>query len=278
MRCPAPAPWSPLVCLQAQGDKVPFFCVHAAGGIVFRYLQVAALLGKVRPFYGLQSRGIEPGDAFYATIEEMAVDYVAAIRTIQPQGPYLLAGWSFGGTVAFEMARLLEQAGETAPLLIMIDAPSPFVDSYAEDDVEFLLERLRPAAGLVLDKLELQSSRAAQLAYLFNEQRLAGLFAPDIDNAYAQHRLNLHKHHNQIICHYRPAGPVNGRIIFFKPTEAIPLDTRMKEPTVDWARFALGGIEVDDAPGNHFSMFSPTHGPVLAQKIKVCLEKFGRER
>lgn len=269
----ATAPWSPLVCLQSRGPKTPLYFVHAAGGIVFRYLQVAALLGDERPFYGLQARGVEPGDPFYANIEEMAADYVAAIRSVQPKGPYLIGGWSFGGSVAFAMARILERAGESVPLIIMVDAPSPFIDSFAEDDVDFLLERLGPAAGLTLDAIDQHSSREAKLAYLIQEQRLAGLFAPDIDDAYARHRLKLHKHHNEISCHYRPDGAVRGKMVFYKPTETIPFDVRMKEPTVEWVPFVEGGIDIDDAPGNHFNMFSQTNGPVLADKLRLYIAK-----
>lgn len=265
--------WSPLVCLQAQGSKSPIFCVHAAGGIVFRYLQVASLLGKERPFYGIQARGIEPGDEPYDSIEDMAADYARAIRAIQPRGPYLLSGWSLGGTVAFEIARILEREGESVPYLMMIDAPSPYVEGYVQDEVEFLLERLRPAAGLALENVYEQGSREAQLQYLFEEQKLAGLFAADIDMADAELRLKIHMHHNKIICDYRPAGAFNGKIIFFKPTEKIPFDTQMKNPIPAWKEFARDGIEIHDAPGNHFNMFSPVNGPVLAEKMKACLEE-----
>ncbi len=267
--------WSPLVCLQPQGEKPPIFCVHAAGGIVFRYLQVASLLGNERPFYGIQARGIEPGDAPYDSIEDMADDYVKAIRAIQPAGPYLLAGWSFGGTVAFAMARQLEQAGEQVPHLIMIDASSPYTDNYEQDDVEFLLERLRPAAGLELKAVYEQDSREAQLLYLFKEQKFAGLLSPDIGFEEAELRLKIHMHHNKILCDYRPSSPFNGKITFFKPTEKIPFDVRMGNPASDWVPFARRGIETHEAPGNHFTMFSPANGPILAQKMKTCLEQTG---
>jgi len=267
--------WSPLVCLQAEGPKTPLFCVHAAGGIVFRYIQTASLLGTERPFYGIQARGIEPGDEMYASIEEMAMDYVQAIRNIQPKGPYLLSGWSFGGTVAFEMARILEQAGETVPYLLMIDSPSPFIDSYEKDEVEFLLERLRSAAGLALDDVYQKDSREAQMLYLFKEQKLAGMFAPDMDINDAELRLKIHMHHNKILCQYRPAGSFNGKIIFFKPTETIPFDTKMQKPIPAWEAFAGDSIEVHEAPGNHFNMFSPTNTPVLANKMKECIERTG---
>lgn len=272
---PSAAPWSPLVCLQPRGDAAPLFFVHAAGGIVFRYLEVAALLGDARPFYALQARGVEPGDLPYPSIEVMAADYVRAIREVQPRGPYLLGGWSFGGTVAFEMARQLEAVGEAAPVLLMVDAPSPFVDDYEEDDVEFLLERLRPAAGLELADVDGHDTREAKLRYLFEEQRLAGLFVPDISEEDAALRLALHKHHNRIICEYRPAGPCASRIVFFAPTEAIPFDRRMGDPVPAWEAFA-DGVEVHSAPGNHFNMFSAKNGPVLADRLREAIARLAR--
>jgi len=264
----ASTPWAPLVCLQPAGEASPLFFVHAAGGIVFRYLQVAALLGTNRPFYGLQARGIEPGDSPYPSIETMATNYVEAIRRVQPRGPYLLGGWSFGGTVAFEMTRQFEAQGETVSLLLMVDAPSPHVDDYEQDDVEFLLERLGPAAGLALAKIDGIDSREAKLHYLFEEQRLAGLFSPDISDADARLRLSLHKHHNKIGCRYDPAGPCRAKLVFFEPTESIPFDQRMKHPVPAWRELAGGGMEVDSAPGNHFNMFSADNGPVLAEKLR----------
>jgi amino acid adenylation domain-containing protein len=264
-------PWSPLVCLQPAGKRAPFFFIHAAGGIVFRYTQVAALLGDQRPFYGIQARGIEPGDPPYPSIEVMAADYVRAIVEIQPKGPYLLGGWSFGGTVAYAMAQLLVARGESVPMLVMVDAPSPYVDDYEEDDVEFLLERLRPAAGLELADLHVHDTKEAKLRYLFEQQRFAELFAPDIDIADAALRLGIHKHHNKIICEYRPTGPCPTKIVFFQPSESITFDKRMRNPVPAWRELAQGGMEVHTAPGNHFNMFSADNGPVLAELLRACV-------
>jgi len=270
------AAWSPLVCLQPRGDQAPLFFVHAAGGIVFRYLEVAALLGEERPFYALQARGIEPGDLPYPSIEVMAADYVKVIREVQPRGPYLLGGWSFGGTVAFEMARLLEAAGESAPVLLMVDAPTPFIDEYEEDDVEFLLERLRPAAGLELPEIDALDSREEKLRYLFEQQRLAGLFVPDVSEEDAALRLSIHKHHNRLLCEYRPGGPCATKIVFIAPTEIIPFDQRMGDPVAAWEAFIDGGVEVHRSPGNHFNMFSAVNGPVLAEHLREIIARLCR--
>jgi amino acid adenylation domain-containing protein len=270
-----PLTGSPLVCLQSQGSKSPLFFVHAAGGSAFNYFQIATLMGTERPFYALQPRGIEPGEPFHDSIEEMAADYVATVRSVQPKGPYLLAGWSFGGTVIFEMARILEQAGETVPFLLMIDVPSPFIVPDEKDDLEFLLDRLPHWDRLALDELDLQNSREAQLAYLFKEIKLAGLFTLDIDQAYVLHWLNLYKHHTLILGPYLPSAPFNGRIIFFKPSEKIPFDVQMGKPIPGWKPFARGGLEVHEAPGNHFNMISPVNAPVLVKMMKECIEGFG---
>ncbi|MDM8537198.1 amino acid adenylation domain-containing protein [Desulfobacterales bacterium HSG17] len=263
--------WDPLVCLQPQGSKTPIFCVHASGGSAFNYLGIASLMGTDRPFYAIQPRGSEPGEPFHPSIEEMAADYVYAIRKAQAKGPYLLAGWSFGGTVIFEMARILEQAGETAPLLIMIDTPEPGVD-FRKDDVEFLMDRVPYYNGVTVDKLALQNSREAQVEYLLKAIKIAGLFRPDIDQSYAQNWFDLYKHHNMLVGPYKPTEPVNTKIIFFKPSEKIPFDVQMGKPIPAWKQLVHGGIEVHDGPGNHFNMISPVNIPVLVKKMKECIE------
>jgi len=101
--------------------RAPLFCVHPAGGDALCFVPLARHLGPDQPFYALQSRGLAPGEAPLATIEEMAALYVAEMRRVQPAGPYLIAGWSFGGIAAFEMARQLEAGGEQTALLAVID-------------------------------------------------------------------------------------------------------------------------------------------------------------
>src|SRR6185295_7366109 len=114
---------SPLVAIQPQGDRPPFFCVHPVGGNVLCYLDLARHLPPDQPFYALQSP--EPGGDQPASIEEMAALYLSELRRIQPEGPYRLGGWSMGGLIAFEMARQLESAGQELDLVVLIDTPPP---------------------------------------------------------------------------------------------------------------------------------------------------------
>jgi surfactin synthase thioesterase subunit len=108
-----------------RGTQRPFFCVPGVGGTVFYLLKLADLLGRDQAFYGLQARGIDGATLPYTSVEEMAGHYVQAIQTVQPAGPYLLGGHSFGGHVAFEMAIQLEAMGHEVEELVLIDCPAP---------------------------------------------------------------------------------------------------------------------------------------------------------
>lgn len=116
--------WSPLVPIQPDSSGPAFFCVHGLGGGVVGYVPLARHL-KGQPFYGLQAYGLADGQTPDPTIESMAARYLDAVRQMQPHGPYLLGGYSYGGTVAFEMAQQLTHQGERVALLAMLDHPAP---------------------------------------------------------------------------------------------------------------------------------------------------------
>jgi thioesterase domain-containing protein len=78
-------------------------------------------LASEQPLYGLRARGIDDGTAPHASLAEMATDYVAAVRDVQPRGPYLLGGYCMGAPVAVEIARRLEEDGERVAMLVLLD-------------------------------------------------------------------------------------------------------------------------------------------------------------
>jgi amino acid adenylation domain-containing protein len=118
---PAPKPWSPLVAVRAAGSRPPLFCVHGIHGNVLNFEPLARHLPHDQPVYALESRGLDGGTP-HRSIEEMARCYIQAIRGVQPSGPYLLAGFSAGGVVAFEMAQQLCDSSERVALLGLFDA------------------------------------------------------------------------------------------------------------------------------------------------------------
>ena len=131
------APWSPLVDLQRGGPGTPWVLVHPAGGGVLCYQDLAATLARAGggPVYGLQAPGLAGEQPALDSIEAFATLYLGALRRRQPHGPYRLGGWSSGGVIAFEMARQLEQQGETVQPVLMLDTPAPMQHGTVPPDV-----------------------------------------------------------------------------------------------------------------------------------------------
>ncbi len=270
-----PGKWSPLVNIRTQGSEQPVFCVHAAGGTVFYFIRFAALLEYDGPFYGLQAKGLEKGDEPLVSIEEMATTYIEAVKKAQPNGPYILSGWSMGAVIAFEMACLLQKEGQQISSLIMIDPPPSNMrhDQVLEDDAEFMVERWEHRMPLSIEEVTDKGGKEEQLAYIFKKMKTEELIPSDIDLSDFKYFFKLHKLNNYIICEYRPRSVYKGKIFLIRVMEMLPYDLRMDEPSEDWKKFATRGLEVYNVPGNHFTVFNESNAPHVAEKMKICIEK-----
>jgi acyl transferase domain-containing protein/thioesterase domain-containing protein/acyl carrier protein len=126
------------------GPRRPFFMVAGMFGNVLNLRHLAHQVGTDRPFYGVQARGLFGDEQPHETFEEMARDYLAEVRTVQPHGPYLLGGFSGGGIAALEMARQLEADGEQVALLVLLDTPRPTDESLtAAEKAQIHVQNLR---------------------------------------------------------------------------------------------------------------------------------------
>jgi amino acid adenylation domain-containing protein len=117
--------WTSLVPMQPHGSKPPIFCVHGGAGTILHLQPLVRHLGQDQPFYGLQMRGLNGHVGPHLLIEQMSVHYLSELRALQPRGPYFLAGYCFGGIVAFDMAQRLLGEGEDVATLVMFNSPSP---------------------------------------------------------------------------------------------------------------------------------------------------------
>ena len=113
--------WSPVVEIQPNGSRPPFFCIHPHGGNVLIYRELARQLGEDQPFFGLQAQGLDGAQQPLTTIEEMATLYLREIRRVQPHGPYFLGGYCMGGAVAYELACQFSAIGEEVALVALFD-------------------------------------------------------------------------------------------------------------------------------------------------------------
>jgi amino acid adenylation domain-containing protein len=121
---------SSIVPIQPNGTKPPFFCIHAAGGNVLFYRDLARRLGQDQPFYGIQARRLGGRQVAHSDVEEMAAFYIEELLVLQPNGPYYLGGSSFGGTVAFEMAQQLKARGKEVAFVALFDTNGPGYPCY----------------------------------------------------------------------------------------------------------------------------------------------------
>lgn len=117
--------WSSLVPLRASGSQPPFFLMHAHGGNVLEYRALADLLGPDQPVYAFQARGLDGRIPQGLTIESMASAYVDELKKFQPEGPYFLGGFCFGGVLAVEVARQLAAAGQEVATVMLIQSTNP---------------------------------------------------------------------------------------------------------------------------------------------------------
>ncbi|HWC65521.1 MAG TPA: AMP-binding protein, partial [Thermoanaerobaculia bacterium] len=126
LRAPAPAAeaGSPIVALRETGSRLPFFCVPGGNGPGFNFRTIARLLGNEQPFYAFHVV-TETGEPMPESIEAWADRFLPALTAVQPRGPYRIGGHSFGGTVAWEMAKRLAAAGEPVEILALLDTFAP---------------------------------------------------------------------------------------------------------------------------------------------------------
>ncbi len=135
--------WNPLVIIKETGTRKPLYFAHGISGNVFKYYELAQLLHPDQPSYGLQAIGLNGKDEPLSTMKEIAAHHVKEIMLFQPEGPYALAGGSFGGYLAYEMALQLKALGKEVSFLCLFDVE-------AVSELEFLSAGIKQIKGVQL--------------------------------------------------------------------------------------------------------------------------------
>ncbi|MFC0105624.1 AMP-binding protein [Kibdelosporangium aridum] len=167
--------YDPVVPLQTRGSKTPLFCIHPGVGEVLVFVNLAKYFIDERPFYAIRARGFNPGDRPFESFPEMVQCYVQAIRDRQPHGPYAIAGYSFGGVVAFEVAKVLESQGEHVGFLGSFNLP-PHI-KYRMDELEHIDTTAHLAMFLELLTTEQAEQLPDQVRALDKAEQMSRLIA-----------------------------------------------------------------------------------------------------
>lgn len=290
--------FSPLACIQSNGNKTPLFFMHIARGDVFCYAQLSRYIGNEHPFYGLRAFGLDPGTQALTSIPEMAAAYVNAIREVYPAGPYVIGGHSRGGVIAYEMAQQLLEDGQDIPLLVFIDAFAPEYLERPTDLWEYFMQfkhivdlsELAAFYGKIrrLDSMvDLDEAREdfdalsydEKLSVIWNGAVESGLLDDemmDVDEAIQNRILNVAVTSGLSVAQYKNIKPYSGKIAFFRATDNIfvkkfGMKTK-NDPAMGWGKYA-SNIDIYDIEGaDHASIVQSPYVEVLAQKLNECLK------
>ena len=279
------AAWSSLVPIRTGGTQLPLFCIHAAGGNVVGYQNLAARLGPEQPVYGLQARGLDGSELPLETVEEMAALYVREIRALKPRGPYHLCGACTGGIVAYEMARQIVAAGEEVGILAMFDtfAHSVLQSLPRKEFRRFRIESTMERVAYHARNLLLEPGRIRYVRRKFRTiSRRVNTRLWSIRRGMFERRgealppaLRKVEEYNMLaIRRYRP-GTYPGKITLFPPSDRSVGEYH--DPQQGWGSLALGGVEIHHVTGNHLTMLSEPNVEVVAEKLAACLGQWSEE-
>jgi amino acid adenylation domain-containing protein len=290
-----------IVPLRTSGSRTPIFLIAPAGGTVFAYYALAHHLGPDQPVYALQDPAFEGNRPPCETIEEMARHYVSAMRTVQPQGPYIVGGWSFGGTVAFEVAQQLN--GETGVLFLIEtitgSRPSNGVDRSFANRIRRMRDNIGARCAFALSGLattvegawlsltatrplrwlhasrqkfgsreERRLGKAYEMAVNDSVPGMSGAGTMLMRQSFARHWVRIAIANTRAFRRY-VLQPYPGKLTLFTAERRITARPDA-DPARGWSHFVRGGVEVCSLPGDHFSILRNPNAAEFARVLREC--------
>lgn len=245
-----PLDWKCLVPLRSAGSRPPLFCVHAGGGEVLFYRELARQLGDDQPVYGLQPLGLVGREQPLKSLPEMARRYLEEIRAAFPEGPYRLVGYCIGAPVCLEMTRQLEAAGAHVDVLVMIDSGLSVMPGTA------------PQRG-PLDRLRAELRRLRR----WLRARKWNWLDPEIRRLARHQRVEraCRAAHDD----YEP-GPCQAPITLIRSTEYVAWAKKAKH--LEWDDFTPR-LEVEVVEGEHDDILTEPAVQQVARRIRQRVER-----
>lgn len=260
-----------LIKFNESGDKPPIFCVHSATGLASNYTALASVLEKERPFYGIQSLGFEEGQIPFSSVESMASAYISAIRSVKPEGPYVIAGWSLGALVAFEVAQQLKEKGHTIDKLILIDdGPELPANTPKNLDEPEILRQILISQGIKINKHIFKYMNQDKLFQrILNHMKEMTGFSHLNDREMLESfkrmiqvtRLNVVARKSYQTKNY------DGDVLLIKAET--PQDDEQRSEDYGWGQYISGSFKVNVVAGDHLGMLNVPNVSELARSFKL---------
>ncbi|GCE15819.1 non-ribosomal peptide synthetase [Tengunoibacter tsumagoiensis] len=274
-----------LVCLQDKGTRPPLILMHPASGFIYPYMQIKSFMQEDQPVYAIEESHLSSQWQPCSSIDKLAERYLPLLKNFQPEGPYYLGGWSFGGLIAFEMARRLQQNGEKVALLAMIDSNPPLPEFFppTEDATSIISWSVMGLAASwpnhpqgylpqFLPEAVLRSMSQEQQWQYYMEFASKVNFADTLEQL--QRWVEIFQHHVLANQTYQPAGErYPEKVTMIKMI--IPGDNEQEvidHTTSVWSGFISGPIEVSTVEGDHFGILGSAC-PLIAQRLEYYINQ-----
>jgi amino acid adenylation domain-containing protein len=260
-----------LVPLRPNGTTPPLFFMHAVGPSILSYNNLLPYLDPQQRVYALQSKGLVEQEPIVNSVEQMASSYIQDIQKIQPHGPYYLAGHSFGGIMAFEMAQQLQRQGETVGLLGLFDSEIPALSYLQTPPLVY---------QLYIHVLNFYSAQSWAEKWQYLAERVRPLWRRRVKSGSiaVDPQLELYrrieKTDREALKRYSPQV-YGGKMTLFRVQQKDP--KYFYDPYLGWQNLIEGKLEIHTVPGNHISIMHAPHVKTLAVTLQQCLNRAYRE-
>lgn len=276
--------YDPVVPLQTHGTKTPLWLVHPASGNVFAFIPLAKYTLD-RPVYGLRARGVNPREPFFQSIAEIARNYHSHMKKTQPDGPYAIAGYSLGSSVAFEITKIFEAQGDKVSFLGAIDSPphiAPLVSSLNWSAclimVSYFLGLIPEEHASLIGPAMYDSPPDEVVDHVLKVADPARLSALKLDKAQLWAIADVTDAYGSAAKHYHACGNVAKIDVFY----ATPLRSvsSSRQEWLDrylscWNDFSREGVGYHECDGGHANMLDYEYVFAFQKKLKTVLSERG---
>ncbi|ORX87850.1 atromentin synthetase [Basidiobolus meristosporus CBS 931.73] len=273
--------YEPVVPLQVTGSGVPIFFVHPGVGEVLIFVNLAKYFANERPFYALRARGFD-NHPYFESMEEMADMYTAAIRKTQPQGPYAVAGYSYGGVVAFEIAKRLEAQGQKVAFVGLVNIPPHIKPRMLELDwtegflnLSYFLDLITKEEATRVSPYLHTLPREEQINHIWSKASPDRIKELEIDRTQLEKWVDIAESLLKCGRNYEPNGTVEHVSVFY----AIPLAGKKEDwlngMLMKWDGFTRQTNSYIDVPGAHYTLMNHHYVPYFQKFLKAELKKAG---
>ena len=264
-----------LVPLAEGGSEPPLFCIHGGDGGVLFYRNLAERMTREGPLLAIEARALgSSGPIETASVEETAAAYIRELLAVHPGGPFRLAGYSFGGVVAHEMACQLVEAGHEVDFLGLFDTHNPAAQGRIYSPVgrfaAFWKQHREIPLGKRLSLLRQRVREGAETHRRVSAEILKAQSSGPAEAYSDLRRVQVREENWRAMQAHQPAR-FPGRVTLFK---AITGSDKFELPAdYGWSAHAGGGLQIIDIPGRHLTLFDPDHVGALANSLHLALSR-----